>query len=273
MNDRNINTSEKYKAELIMRISAAAPPQPIHIKINGGCDLERKYRGFGDLVAESIYMRLPSSAIVTANWIPKKRRDESIFTASFAGYEEPSGDFIRLDNAHNRDTLHVDMDFRQRKLKHSKMVMLSGVKLINRRRIALQSLMGTLERDVNWQIPIWFYMPWCFWWPEFSDFGEWLRKHLPPGLSITEMCEAVLAYLSFNVNQSQQYLNGTGTLKHTIETIEDAIDRITLSFSKTGEYEFSQLIRGHVVIIPFPMYAPSGSEITGLIEITKQNSI
>lgn len=261
-------TAQAYKAELLIRPAATALAS--RVAINGGCDLARKCVGAGDYIAEQIQMLLPNAGDIVASWTPHKHRDGSTFTATSAVYTEPSGDFIRFDNAHDRDILHTDMKYHAQICQHCGSMDLGPLQMVNRRRVALLSLMQELEQRVNWRIPVWFYMPWSMWWDEYGDFPEKLRGRRPSGILMSGMCEAVMAYLSFNPESSKSFLSGSGMRKETIETIEDAVDHVVYGFRSKGTYEFSQILFGRVTVLPFPMYAPPGAKLEGPDEIVRQ---
>ncbi len=254
-----------YKAELLVRPSSASVA--IRIAINGGCNLAPKCKGMGDYVAEQIRMPLPNLGTVTASWTPKKHTDGTTFTATFAGYQEENGSYIRFDNAYNRDVLHMDSDYNGQIKRHDWDLNLLDIKITNRRRVALVRLMQTLERNVAWQIPVWFYMPWCMWWQEYADFPQKLYERKPESFPITDFCEAVMAYVSFGSESSESVLTGTGIARKTVEAIEEAINRVTFSLGKTGTFEFEKILFGHTIILPFLMYAPPGSRLEGPGEI------
>lgn len=260
-------TGEAYRAELLIR------PQPLsrvfRVAVNGGCNLARKCVGVADYVAEEIQMTLPNSAVVTASWTPRVRSDGSTFPATFAEYAELGGDFIRFDNAHEREILHMDVNYHGQTGKHDEQISLTDLQIVNRRRVALLRLMQTLE-PLNWRIPVWFYMPWCVWWSEYRDFPEELRRRKPLGIMMSNVCEAVLAYLSFNPDSSKAFLNPTGLAKVTMESINEAIDHVMHVFSKTGMFEFRQIVFGRITVIPFPMYAPPKARLEGPNELLKK---
>ncbi len=215
-------------------------------------------------------MTLPNSGAVTASWAPKKRRDGSLFTATFAGYKELSGDFIRVDNAHSRDTLHVDSRYHGWTAEHDENVDLVQFQLVNRRRLAVVRLMQILEQTVCWQIPAWFYMPWCVWWEEYRDFPEKLRHRKPQGVLMSNMCEAVLACLCFEPSITSRFVAPTGISKVPMDAIEESINRVVFAFEKAGTFELRQIVFGRLEIVPFLMYAPPGSKIQGPEELLKQ---
>ena len=254
-----------YKAELLVRPSILSPAT--RVAINGGCALLPKCKGIGDYVAEQIQMPLPNSGTLTASWIPRKHTDGSTFIATFAGYHEPNHDFIRFDNAHNRNVLHLDSDYRGRIQKYEWNLTLTDFHAVNRRRIALIELMRVLEYNVDWQIPIWFYMPWCVWWGEYSDFPHKLLEQKPANIFITDFCEAVMAYVCFFNTSNQAVMTDKGIAKKTIEAIEEALDRVVYELSKTGAFDFKAIILGKTIILPFLMYAPPGSKLEGPDEI------
>lgn len=260
-------TAQAYRAELLMRPTAIAVP--FRVAINGGCDLARKCVGAGDYIAEQIQMPLPNAGNIVASWTPDKHRDGSTFTATSAVYTEPSGDFIRFDNAHDRDVLHTDMRYHAQIRQHDDSMNLGPLQMVNRRRVALLSLMQELEQRVNWRIPVWLYMPWSMWWDEYGDFPAKLQSRRPPGVLMSDMCEAVMAHLSFNPESSKSFLSGSGMTKGTIEAIEEAVDRVVYSFRSKGTYEFRQISFGRVTVLPFPMYAPPGSKLEGPDETVK----
>jgi hypothetical protein len=203
-------------------------------------------------------MPLLNSGVVTANWKPRVRRDGNDFTATYAGYQDVNG-FIRYDNAHVRNTLHVDICYREQHHKHAEPIDLGIIKMINRRRESLQSLMLMLEKNVEWRIPVWFYMPWTMWWEDYRDLPDKLKTRKPDGIPISFICEAVMANLAFNPTYSEP---GTRRMaKFSLETIEDATNRFIYDLSKTGQYELEAIVFGETIIVPFPMYAPPGSKI------------
>jgi len=250
-----------YKAELLVRPSSSSIA--IRIAINGGCGLAPKCKGMGDYVAEQIRMPLPNSGIVTASWTPRKHTDGTTFTATFAGYEEPSGEFIRFDNARNRDVLHMDSYYRGRTQKHQWKLNLKDSQMINRRRVALIQLMRVLEKNVDWQIPAWFYMPWCIWWEEYANFPPKLHKRKLESIFMTDMCEAIMAYVCLNPDVPEPVRTDTGIAKRTLEAINEAIDRVVFALDRTSTFEFKVIIFGHTTILPFLMYAPPGAKLEG----------
>lgn len=260
-------TLQGYRAELLVRSTPIAVP--FRIAINGGCDLARKCAGAGDYVAEEIQMPLPNAGIIVASWTPGKHSDGSTFTATFAGYTEASGDFIRFDNAHDRDVLHMDIRYRTQISQHDKSMYLVPLQAINRCRVALLSLMQVLEQEIDWRIPVWFYMPWSMWWEEYTDYPAKLRSRKPSGVLMCNICEAIMAYLSFKPESSKSFLSSSGMTKQTMETIEEALDRVVHGFRTKGTFEFSQIVFGHVTVLPFLMYAPPGSKLDGPSEIMK----
>lgn len=263
----NHTIAQDYKAELL--VHPPSPTIPLRFSVNGGCLLPSKCSGTGDYVAEEIQMTLPNSATITATWIPRKYRDGSSFTCTFAGYAEPDGSFMRFDNAHNRDVLHADSQYHGQSKEHEENIELNYMKSINRRRIALVRLMETLEQNVNWRIPVWFYMPWCMWWSEYADFPEKLFNRKPQGVLLSNICEAVMAYVCFNPNTSKQFLTSTGITRQTLDDINEAIERVTFSIANTGTFEFRQIVFGHLLMVPFPMYAPPGSKLEGPIDVVE----
>ena len=250
----------EYKAELLVRSSPSTTA--IRITINGGCNLASKCQGFGDYVAEQIQMPLPNSGTITASWTPRKYIDGTTFTATFAGYKKQNDSF-RFDNAHDRDVLHMDSYYKGQGKKHEWNLNLPDLKMINRRRVAVIQLMRVLEDNVAWQIPVWFYMPWCMWWQEYTDFPHKLYERKPRGFRITDFCEAVMAYVSLHSDGSELVATGTGIAKQTVAAIEEAIDRVTFSLEKTGIFEFERILFGRTIILPFMMYAPPGSRLEG----------
>ena len=242
---------------------------PFRVAVNGGCDLAGKFVGVGDYMAEEIQMPLPNSGIVTASWTPRARSDGSTFTATFAGYIEPNGDFMRFDNAHYRDMLHTDINYRGHIRKHDGRMDLGSFQLINRRRVALLSLMQTIELNVDWRIPVWFYMPWSMWWAEYGDFPAKLQSRKPSDALLSNICEAVMAYLSFYPGPSESFLSSTGISRQTMEAIDEAIDRIVFAIGNAGTFEFRQVVFGRVTVLPFPMYAPPRSKLEGPSDIVK----
>lgn len=260
--------AHRYKAELLVRLPPIAVP--FRVAINGGCDLTRKCAGAGDYIAEEIQMPLLNSGVVTASWTPHTRSDSSTFTATFAGYAEPNGDFIRFGNAHSRDILHTDINYRGQIHQHDKSMKLVPLQMINRRRIALLSLMQTLELNVDWRIPEWFYMPWSMWWAEYGDLPARLQSRRPSGALMFNICEAVMVYLSFNPGPSESFLSNTGITKQTMEAIDEAIDHVVYALGNTGTFEFRQIVFGRVTVIPFPMYAPPGSGLEGSSGVVEQ---
>lgn len=257
------NLTNEYKAELLVRPSSS--PTTIRIAINGGCGLASKCKGMGDYVAEQIEMPLPNLGTVTASWTPRKHTDGTTFTATFAGYKEQNNTF-RFDNAHNRDVLHMDCHYKgQKNKKHEWDLILSDLKMINRRRIAVIRLMQVLEENVAWQIPVWFYMPWCMWWQEYADLPDKLRRRKPANIFITDLCEAVMAYVCLGSDTSKAVLTDRGIARQTIEAINEAIDRVVFELSKASSFEFKTVVLGHTIILPFLMYAPPGSSLSGVL--------
>jgi len=261
--DKDLTT--EYKAELLVRPSIYSPAT--RLAINGGCALAPKCKGMGDFVAEQIQMPLPNSGTLTASWTPRKHTDGSTFTATFAGYHEINRDFIRCDNAHHRDVLHMDSNYRGQIQKHEWDLTLTDFQMLNRRRVALIQLMRVLEQNVAWQIPVWFYMPWCMWWEAYSDLPHRLRERKPANILITDFCEAVMAYVCYFSTLNQGVVSDSGIAKKTIEAIEDAIDRVVFELTRTGAFEFKAIVLGQTIILPFLMYAPPGSKLEGPDEI------
>ena len=257
----NGTIAQGYKAELLIRLTSTTIP--FRFAVNGGCNLGSKCSGARDYIAEEIQMPLMNSAQVTAGWRPGKRDDGSTFTATSAQYRGPGNDFFRFDNAHDRDVLHVDAHYKGQSRKHDERMGLGQFQMINRRRIALIRLMQTLEQNVDWRIPVWFYMPWCMWWPQYADFPETLRKRKPASVLVSNMCEAVLAHLCFSPDVTREFLASTGITRVTLESIDEAMDRVGFEFAKTGGFKVRQVILGHLTIVPFPMYAPPGSRLEG----------
>jgi len=239
----------------------------IRIAINGGCGLASKCRGMGDYVAEQIRMPLPNSGTVTASWTPRKHTDGTTFTATFAGYEESNREFIRFDNARNRGVLHMDSHYRGRSQKHQWNLDLTDFQMINRRRVAIIQLMRVLEKNVAWQIPAWFYMPWCMWWEEYANFPHKLHERKPESIFMTDMCEAIIAYVCLNRDVSKPVLTDTGIAKLTVEAINEAIDRVVFALNRANTFEFEVIIFGHTTILPFLMYAPPGAKLEGPNEV------
>jgi hypothetical protein len=259
------NLAAEYTAELLVRPSVLSPAT--RIAINGGCTLAPKCKGMGDYVAEQIHMLLPNSGTLTASWTPRKHTDGNTFIATFAGYHEFNGDFIRFDNAYNRDILHMDSNYRGQRKKHEWNLTLSDSQILNRRRIALIQLMRVLEQNVAWQIPVWFYMPWCMWWEAHSDFPHKLRERKPANILITDFCEAVMAYVCFFSTSNRAVVTGSGIAKKTIEAIEEAMDHVVCELTRTDVFEFKAIVLGQTIILPFLMYAPPGSRLEGPDEI------
>jgi hypothetical protein len=257
----NKDLTTGYKAELLVRPSISS--RATRVAINGGYALAPKCKGMGDYVAEQIQMPLPNSGTLTASWTPKQHIDGGTFTATFAGYHEINRDFIRYDNAHLRDVLHMDSNYRGKIQKHEWDLALADFQMVNRRRIALTQLLRVLEQNVAWQIPVWFYMPWCMWWEAYSDFPHKLRERKPANILITDFCEAVMAYVCFFSNLRQGVVTDSGIAKKTAEAIEDAIDRVVFELTRTGAFEFKVLVLGKMIILPFLMFAPPGSKLEG----------
>ena len=255
----------EYKAELLVRPSLSS--MAVRIAINGGCNLAPKCKGMGDYIAEQIRMPLPNSGTLTASWTPRKHTDGSTFTAAFAGYDELNGDYIRFDNAHSRDILHMDSNYKGQIQKHEWNLTLKDFQMLNRRRVALIQLMRILEQNVAWQIPVWFYMPWCMWWGEYADFPHKLRERKPGNILITDLCEAVMAYVCFVSGTPKAVLTDTGIARQTIEAINEAVDRVVFELNKANAFEFKTVVLGHTIILPFLMYAPPGSKLEGPSEV------
>lgn len=234
------------------------------VAINGGCNLTSKCLGADDKIAEQIQMPLPNSGTITATWLPRLRNDHSMFTSAFAGYEDPDGHF-RFDNAHNRGILHMDADYKGNALTHEFGINLSALEMINRRRAPLIGLLQTLERNVSWRIPIWFYMPWSIWWDTYSDFVEKIRERKPSSINMTNFCETITAYVNLNPELAKPSI--TGVTSHTIEAIEEAVNSVTYMLNKKGAFEFRRVMLGTVLLLPFLMYAPPGSRIEGPSEL------
>lgn len=259
------NLTADYRAELLVRPSIHSPAT--RIAINGGCDLASKCRGMGDYIAEQIQMPLPNSGTLTASWTPRKHTGGNTFTATFAGYHEPNHDFIRYDNAHHRDVLHLDSNYRGQIQRHEWDLTLTDFHIANQRRVALIQLLRLLEQNLAWQIPVWFYMPWCMWWETYSDFPHKLRERKPANILITDFCEAVMAYVCFFSNSNQAVVTDNGIAKKTIEAITEAMDRVVFELTRSDAFEFEAIVLGQTIILPFLMYAPPGSILEGPDEI------
>ncbi len=255
----------EYRAELLVRPTILSPAT--RIAINGGCSLAPKCKGMGDFVAEQIQMPLPNFGTLTASWTPRKHTDGNTFTATFAGYHESSHDYIRYDNAHSRDFLHMDSNYRGQTIKHKWDLTLTDFHIVNRRRVALIQLLRLLEQNMAWQMPVWFYMPWCMWWETHSDFPYKLRDRKPANISITDFCEAVMAYVCFFSDFQQAVVTDSGIAKKTIEAIDEAMDRVVFELTRNNAIEFKTVVLGQTIILPFLMYAPPGSKLEGPNEI------
>lgn len=255
------NLASQYKAELLVRPSLN---QPITgIAVNGGCQLGAKCAGTADYLAEQIQMGLPNGASITAYWIPKTYANRQTYTAAFAGYNEPNGDNIRFDNAHQRGILHLDSQYRGRTQKHKQSLSLPPLKVINRRRVALIELLRVLETNVDWRAPIWFYMPWCMWWEQDRDFPDKLRQKKPTSIPVVDFCEAVLAYVSLESDMDSFKRQPHGVAKITVDVVDEAADRVAFDLNKFGQFEYQAIVFGHTTILPFLMYAPPGASIQG----------
>ena len=144
---------------------------------------------------------------------------------------------------------------------------MSDFHIANRRRVALIQLLRLLEQNLAWQIPVWFYMPWCMWWETYSDFPHKLRERKPGNILITDFCEAVMAYVCFFSNSNQAVVTDNGIAKKTIEAITEAMDRVVFELTRTDAFEFEAIVLGQTIILPFLMYAPPGSKLEGPGEI------
>lgn len=260
--------SARYKAELLIR--RTSPSQTVRIAVNDGCNLLSQVRGIADYMAEQISMPLSNLGTVTATWIPRVRNDGTPFIATFAGYEETNGHFIRWDNAHSRDELHLDFEYRGEKRCHDMPVNLNCFRQADRRRIALVSLMQFLEREVDWHVPVWFYMPWSLWWDEYGDFPERLRERTPSGTLMTNMCEAVMLYASLGPDTSRAFqLDAAGNLR-TMDAIMESIDRLSSAFVRGETLTWNVITVGYQWIVPFPIFIPPGSKFEGPIGTIQQ---
>jgi len=233
------------------------------IAVNGGCNLASKCKGMGDYLAEQIQMGLPNDATITANWLPRMDSNHQTFTATFAGYQALDGDYIRFDNAHERDILHLDSKYKGRMQQHAESLSMPRLQIINRRRVALIELLRVLEQNIDWRIPVWFYMPWCMWWEQDLDFPNKLQRQKPPKLPIAEFCEAVMAYVSMTSDIPFVSCQPRGLAKVTADVIEEAADRVAYDLEKSGQFEYQTIVFGHTTILPFLMYAPPGATIKG----------
>jgi len=253
--------TQGYRAELLIRRTAFA--RPITIRVNGGCNLLQRVGGAADYIAEQIHMPLPIPSTITVTWIPGEHHNGTPFIRAFAGYEEPNRDYIRWDNAHNRDTLHLDVNYRGRTSSHDERIDLRRFQWTDRRRIAIVQLLQTLELNLDWRIPVWFYMPWSFWWDEYSDLPYHVRERTPPSVSIARMCEAIMYYASFSPDTSRAFQVGAAGNWRTMDAIMESMDRVASAIARGETLSWNVSVLGYLLIVPFPIYAPLGSQFEG----------
>ena len=76
-------------------------------------------------------------------------------------------------------------------------------------------------------------MPWCMWWEEYGDFPNKLREREPANVLITDLCEAVMAYVCLISDTSKAILTDTGIARQTIEAINEmSLRRFAKGFYK-----------------------------------------
>ena len=248
-----------YKAEALLRLPRYGTP--VHLLINGGCDFRGKFPTSADDLIEEIHFRPSADSEIIVKWTPSYRDHRPAIPETVAMYSEEGKGYIRFDNAHQRVKLHLDIDYADTKAKHLVSANIWREDWVDPRRIALVTLFHFLEQRGQWQIPVQFYLPLCTWWPEYKLLPNWLMQRKPPNVSMTTFCEAMMLQASLSPDTTRAFQVdsiGAGDPAAILLSIADQVAK-----ELSDRQGLNWTVQGLMLLLPFPIMAPPGSEISG----------
>ena len=250
---------EQYKAELLYHIQRGGVR--VHLLINGGCGFRTKFLSASDDILEEIHFKPSATSKIIARWVPSYRNGKPTTSATMAMYEEEGRGYVRFDNAHEREKLHLDIDFDGVKGKHIVVADISRSDRVDPRRIALVTLLSFLENRGEWQLPVQFYMPFCTWWPEYKSLPLWLRGRKPTNVSMSTMCEAMMLQAAISPDTTRAFQKGAVRSKDPAVIMMSIADQVGKELAERRSLNWR--VKGLLALLPFPIMAPPGSSITG----------